>query len=96
MTSRSGRFAPAITVKVAKRVLTSGIKRVDTGVFNFIKAVYTGAPIGSGNLYFDLENNGMGLGKINPAVPKTIVASTLKLKQLIIDGKVRPPTAVTS
>jgi len=81
---------------LAKRVLTSGIKRVDTGVFNFIKAVKTGAPIGSGNLYFDLENNGMGLGKINPAVPKTIIASTLKLKQQIIDGKVRPPTAVTS
>lgn len=82
--------------RLAKRVMTSGIKRVDNGVFQFIKAVKTGAPIGAGNLYFDLENNGMGLGKINPAVPKTIIASTLKLRQLIIDGKVRPPLAVTS
>ncbi len=81
---------------LAKRVMTSGIKRVDRGVFNFIKAVKTGAPSGAGNLYFDLENNGMGLGKINPAVPKTIIASTLKLRQRIIDGKVRPPLAVSS
>jgi len=79
---------------LAKRVMTSGIKRVDNGVFRFIKAVKTGQPIGAGNLYFDLENDGVGIGKINPAVPKTIVASTLKLKQLIIDGKVGVPTAL--
>jgi basic membrane protein A len=76
---------------LAKRVLTSGIKRVDVGVFNFIKAVQTGAPIGEGNLHFDLANNGMGLGRVNPAVPKAIIASTEKLKQQIIDGKVKPP-----
>ncbi len=79
---------------LAKRVMTSGVKRVDRGVYNFIKAVNTGAPIGGGNLYFDLDNGGMDLGKINPAVPKSIVASTFKLKQLIIDGKVKPPTSL--
>jgi len=78
----------------AKRVLTSGVKRVDNGVFNFIKAVLTGAPIGRGNLNFDLANGGMDLGKINPAVPKSIIASTLKLKQDIIIGKVKPPTGL--
>jgi basic membrane protein A len=81
---------------LATRVMTSGIKRVDRGVFNFIKAVRTGSPTGAGNLFFDLDNNGVGIGKVNPAVPKTIVASTLKLRQLIIEGKVRPPTALTS
>jgi len=80
--------------KDAKRVLTSGVKRVDRGVFNFIKAAQSGAPLGEGNLNFDLENGGMDLGRINPAVPKSIVASTLKLKQLIIDGKVKPPTGL--
>lgn len=78
----------------AKRVMTSGVKRVDTGVYNFVKAAKTGAPLGGGNLSFDLENGGMDLGKINPAVPKSIVASTLALKQLIISGKVRPPVVV--
>ena len=37
---------------------------------------------------------GWDLGKINPAVPKSIVAKTLKLKQLIINGKVKPPLVV--
>jgi basic membrane protein A len=79
---------------LAGNVLTSGIKRVDEGVFQFIKAVKTGAPLGTGNLSFDLSNNGMGLGKINPAVPKAIVASTEALKQRIIDGKYTPPTVI--
>jgi basic membrane protein A and related proteins len=78
----------------AKRVMTSGVKRVDTGVYNFIKAAKTGAPLGGGNLNFDLENGGMDLGRINPAVPKSIVAKTLALKQLIISGKVTPPLVV--
>jgi basic membrane protein A and related proteins len=80
--------------KDAKRVMTSGVKRVDTGVFNFIKAAKTGAPLGGGNLNFDLANGGMDLGKINPAVPKSIVAKTLALKQLIINGKVTPPLVI--
>jgi basic membrane protein A and related proteins len=78
----------------AKRVMTSGVKRVDVGVYNFIKAAKTGSPLGGGNLNFDLENGGMDLGKINPAVPKSIVAKTLALKQLIISGKVTPPLVV--
>src|SRR5262249_42472777 len=81
--------------KDAKRVMTSGVKRVDIGVFDFIKAVQTGQPLGNGgNEYFDLSNGGMDLGKINPAVPKSIVANTLALKQLIIKGKIKPPTAI--
>ena len=78
----------------AKRVMTSGVKRVDQGVYLTVKAVVTGAPLGGGDLNFDLANGGMDLGKINPAVPKSIVASTLKLKQDIINGKVKPPTAL--
>ena len=37
---------------------------------------------------------GMGIGRVNPAVPKSIIASTEKLKQLIIDGKVKPATTL--
>ena len=56
--------------------MTSGVKRVDRGVFQFIKAVKNRAPLGEGNLNFDLDNGGMDLGRVNPAVPKAIVAST--------------------
>jgi basic membrane protein A and related proteins len=79
---------------LAGNVLTSGVKRVDEGVFQFIKAVKTGAPLGTGNFTFDLSNGGMGLGKTSPKVPKSIIASTNALKQRIIDGKYTPPTAI--
>ena len=79
---------------LAGNVLTSGIKRVDEGVFQFIKAVKNGAPVGTGNLTFDLANNGVGLGKTSPQVPKAIIASTNVLKQRIIDGKYTPPLVI--
>ena len=78
----------------AKRVLTSGVKRVDTGVYLAIKAVSTGAPFGGGDINFDLENGGMDVGKINPAVPKAFIAKMNVLKQKIIGGKVKPPTGL--
>ena len=79
---------------LAGNVLTSGIKRVDVGVFQFIKAVKTGAPVGAGNFTFDLANDGLGIGKTSPQVPKAILASTEALKQRIIDGKYTPPITV--
>ena len=79
---------------LAGNVLTSGIKRVDEGVFQFIKAVKNRAPLGTGNLTFDLTNNGVSLRQVNPQVPKAIIASTDALKQQIIDGKYTPPTAI--
>jgi basic membrane protein A len=79
---------------LAGNVLTSGIKRVDEGVFQFIKAVKNGAPLGTGNLSFDLSNNGVGYGKVSPQVPKAIIASTDALKQRIINGQYTPPTVI--
>jgi basic membrane protein A len=78
----------------AKRVMTSGVKRVDVGVFNFIKAVQAGQKIAGKNLNHTLANGGMGLGKTNPAVPRAIIASTNNLKKQIIAGKVKPPLAI--
>src|SRR3970282_1369441 len=80
--------------KEAKRVLTSGVKRVEIGVYLAVKAGAQGAPFGGGDLHFDLENGGMDVGKINPAVPKAFIAKMNVLKQKIIDGKVKVPIAV--
>jgi len=56
--------------------------------------VKTGAPIGAGNFTFDLANDGLGIGKTSPRVPKAILASTEALKQRIIDGKYTPPVVI--
>jgi basic membrane protein A len=78
----------------AKRVLTSGVKRVDVGVFDAVKAVQDGKFQGGSDLLFDLKNGGMSVGKINPAVPKTFIDEMNKYKQQIISGKLKVPSAL--
>ena len=78
----------------AKRVLTSGVKRVDNGVFQAAKQVTEGKFRGAGNLVFDLKNGGMDVGKINPAVPKAFIDKMNELKQKIIAGDVKVPATL--
>ncbi|GGL05185.1 BMP family lipoprotein [Planomonospora parontospora] len=81
------------TVKEAdlkKVIMTSMIKRVDNGVFEFIKAFQGGAKGGSNSVY-DLKVDGVGLstsgGFIDDVMPKVEEA-----KKKIIDGSVTVPT----
>jgi basic membrane protein A len=78
----------------AQRVLTSGVKRVDNGVFQAIKQVTAGKFTGGGNLLFNLKNGGMDVGKINPAVPKEFIDKMNHLKQQIISGDVKVPATL--
>ena len=54
---------------VAGHVLTSAVKRVDNGVYQAIQQVKAGKFQGGKDLVFNLKNGGIGLGKMNPAVP---------------------------
>jgi basic membrane protein A and related proteins len=78
----------------AKRVLTSGIKRVDTGVYDAIQQAAAGKFQGGTDLVFDLKNGGMGVGKINPSVPASWVALMNSYKAKIIAGTLKVPTAI--
>jgi basic membrane protein A len=78
----------------AKRVMTSGVKRVDQGVFLTAQALVRNQKLGGVNLNFTLKNGGMGLGRTARAVPRSIVNSTNKLKARIIAGKVKIPTSL--
>ena len=81
--------------KDAKRVLTSGVKRVDLGVFQVIKATKDGKFKGNKDLQFTLKNGGMSVGKINPAVPKKFITAMNKIKTRIIKGKLKVPTKIS-
>jgi basic membrane protein A and related proteins len=75
-------------------ILTSATKRVDTAVFLAIKAVKDGKFKG-GNVVYGLKDNGVGLGKISPKVPKADVAKVQKIRAEIIGGKIKDiPTTV--
>ena len=78
----------------AKRVMTSGVKRVDQGVFLFVRAGVDGQKLGGINLNFTLKNKGMDLGRTSTQVPRAILQSTNRLKAQIIAGKLKIPTAL--
>jgi len=75
-------------------ILTSAVKRVDTAVFDAIKLVVDGKFKG-GNIVFGLKDNGVGIGKISPGVPKSEVAKVMQIRADIVAGKIKNiPTTV--
>ncbi len=76
-------------------ILTSAVKRVDTAVFVAIKSVVDGTFKGGRNIVFGLKDNGVGVGKISPKVPKSDVAKLNQIRADIISGKIKDiPTEV--
>jgi len=79
---------------VAGHVLTSAIKRVDNGVYQAIQQVKAGKFSGGADLVFNLKNNGVGVGKTNPAVPKAFITLMNSYRAKIIAGTLKIPTAI--
>lgn len=79
----------------AKRVLTSAFKRVDAGVFAIAQQEKQGKFAGGKDTNFNLSNGGIGLGRINPAVPKASIATANKFKADIIAGRLKVPTSLS-
>src|SRR6266566_552149 len=93
----AGAWAIGVDVdqyKLGKRVLTSGVKRVDNGVIAAIKQELAGKFKGGTDLNFNLKNGGMGIGKINPSVPKAYIVLMNSYKKKIINGTLKVPSAL--
>ncbi len=73
---------------LGKQVLTSALKRVDTSVFATIRQVLAGKFAGGTNAVFSLRNDGVGLGKVSPQVPKADVAKVQQIAKQIADGQI--------
>jgi basic membrane protein A and related proteins len=79
---------------VNNKVLTSAQKKVDVAVYTAIlDQVKRNVFAGASNLVFDAQNKGVGLGKINPAVPKAEVKKAKAIAFLVQTGKIKTPTA---
>jgi basic membrane protein A len=77
-------------------MLTSAMKRVDTSVYSSIQQVLAGKFAGGTNAVFSLKNNGVGLGKISPKVPKGYVSKLRQIAKDIATGKIANiPTTVS-
>lgn len=72
-------------------ILTSAIKRVDTGVFEFAKGVAEGDPP-VGYVTYDLESGGIDYSTSNPDLPQGVIDQIEGYKQQIIAGKIKVPS----
>jgi basic membrane protein A len=82
---------------LGKEVLTSAMKRVDTSVFSTIQQVLQHRFAGGTNAVFSLKNNGVGLGKISPKVPRADVLKVRQIAKQIADGTIADiPTQVSA
>ena len=79
---------------LGKHILTSAVKRVDTGVYLAIKGAQNGQFAGGSDLVFNLKNQGVALGKISPNVPASVLKTVAGLRAQIVAGTIKPPTAV--
>jgi basic membrane protein A and related proteins len=75
-------------------VLTSAVKRVDVAVFTTIQGQAEGAFEGGGVSLFNLENDGVGLGEVDPSVPEELLAEVEEQKAAIIAGEITIPDTV--
>jgi basic membrane protein A len=76
---------------LGKHILTSAIKRVDTGVYLAIKAAAGGEFKGGTDLVFNLKNGGVGVGKMSPNVPAAYLKQLAKYRAQIVAGKIKVP-----
>jgi basic membrane protein A len=72
---------------LGEHILTSAMKRVDTSVFESIKAVQDGAFKGGEDQIFDLKSEGVGLGEIS-ADGQEFESRIEEVRQQIIDGEI--------
>ena len=77
---------------VAKDILTSATKKTDVGVYDTIAAAAGGHFAGGSDSLFNLKNNGVGVGRISPSVPKSWITLMNSYKAKIIAGTLKPPS----
>jgi basic membrane protein A and related proteins len=77
---------------LGRHILTSGTKKVDVAVFNFIKSVKNGTFKAGRDYTFTLKNGGQGVGRISKAVPKAYITQMNRIKRRIIAGRIKPPS----
>lgn len=79
---------------VAKRILTSALKKTDIGVYDTIIRAAGGKFKGGKDLLFNLKNNGVGVGKISPKVKPGWIKLMKSFRAKIIKGTLKPPATL--
>ena len=80
---------------LGQHMLTSAVKRMDVAVFDTIEELARGTLETGHTSRFSLRNDGVGLGAINPAVPRAVLAKIDDVRADIVAGKIPIVGSVT-
>jgi len=80
---------------VASKILTSATKKTDVGVEHAILDSFHNHFPGGTDILLNLKNDGVGVGKINPSVPKSWIDLMNSYKAQIIAGSLKPPATLS-
>jgi basic membrane protein A len=80
---------------VAKNILTSATKKTDVGVEHAIESSFHNKFPGGTDIVLNLKNDGVGVGKVSPKVPKAWIDLMNKYKSQIIAGTLKPPVTIS-
>lgn len=69
-------------------MLTSATKKVDRGVATFTRLARYGKLPRQVDRLYNIKNNGVGLGKVSPKVPKADIAQLVVVKRQIAKGQI--------
>jgi basic membrane protein A len=75
-------------------VLTSALGQYDKALSDSIRATVVGRFKTGGDVVYDLKNGGVGLGRISPLVPRTLVRQVDRIRGEIVAGRIRVPSTL--
>jgi basic membrane protein A len=75
-------------------ILTSALKRWDKAVFQTVRRLQAGTLPRRGDVVFTFRGGDMGLGKISPSVPRSVLARVERIHRAIATGAIRSIPAV--
>ena len=76
------------------QILTSVLKRFDVMVYATIDAFVHGRLKTGGNAVWSVRNGAVGLGRISPRVPRSLVRKVERIREQIAAGRIRVPSAL--
>jgi basic membrane protein A and related proteins len=78
-----------------RHILTSAVKRLDVAVFSTIEELVRGTLETGRTWHFSLSNGGVGLGRISPDVPLSLIVELEEAKAAVVAGRTQPPASIT-
>jgi basic membrane protein A len=75
-------------------ILTSALKQNGRSISDAIRLLVDGKLRTGGDLVYNLANGGVGLGRISPRVPRTLVARLDTIRREIVAGRIVVPTTL--